>query len=65
MSITIAPGAIVVNESKTPQLTATAVTRMVLTKLDEERNARDGLSGSRSAALERLKLPPGGIPWRS
>jgi tape measure domain-containing protein len=66
VSITIAPGAIVVNESKTPQLTAQAITRAFLSEVDKERNAGSGgLSGSRAAALEQMKLPAGGIPWRS
>lgn len=69
VQITIAAGAIQVNESKTPQMTAEAVAKIavsgILTALDKEKNARDGVSGSRVPALDRLKLSPGSIPWPS
>lgn len=56
---------VTVNESKTPQLTADAIMNAVLTKVDIERNAGGGLASSRSAALDKMKLRPGAIPWRS
>jgi hypothetical protein len=52
MVVTFGPGAIVVSESKTPQLTAEAVARMVASRLDMTKETTLGPNATRADALE-------------
>jgi hypothetical protein len=53
-SFTFAPGSIVVNESRTPQLTADAVGKMLASQLDQFKERSLGANDTRAAALELL-----------
>lgn len=59
--VTFAAGAIVVQESATPQLTAEAVKKVVATaflaELDQTRGATSGINMTRTQALEAMKPP--------
>jgi hypothetical protein len=54
INVSFAPGAIVVNESQTPRLTAEEVGRMVVTRIDQVRETTNGPNTTRAAALELM-----------